>query len=117
MTAQAWIGGALIAAGLFFQLVAAVGLVRFRDVYSRLHVVCVTDTLGVPLVMIGAAVIAGVSLTAMKLLLVVVFLYLTSPLVAHLLARAALESGLQPWDGRLQKGAPAVRARKRGRRR
>ena len=111
-----WTGGVLIAAGLFFQLVAAVGLVRLRDVYSRLHVVCITDTLGVPLVMIGAAVLSGLSLTSLKLVLVVFFLYLTSPLVGHLLARAALESGLQPWDGRLQKAVPA-RARKRRSRR
>lgn len=85
-------GAVLVALGLFFQLVAAVGLLRFPDVYCRLHVVGVTDTLGGPLVLLGAAVWMGPTLPAAKLLLSIGFLYLTSPLVGHLLARAARES-------------------------
>lgn len=85
-------GAVLIAAGVFFQFVAAVGLLRFPDVFCRLHVVGVTDTLGGPLVLLGAAVLLGPTLPAAKLLLAIAFLYLTSPLVGHLLARAARES-------------------------
>jgi multicomponent Na+:H+ antiporter subunit G len=82
----------LIGAGLFFQFVGALGLLRFPDVYCRLHVVGVTDTLGGPLVLLGAAVLLGPTLPAGKLLLSIGFLYLTSPLVGHLLARAAREA-------------------------
>lgn len=90
---------ALLAAGLFFQLVAAVGLIRFPDVYCRLHVVGINDTLGAPLILIGAAVWLGATLPALKILLAVAFLYLTSPLVSHLLSWAAVESGhLQDAD-------------------
>lgn len=106
------IGIGLVVAGVFFQVVAAVGLVRFRDLYSRLHVVCITDTLGVPLVMTGVALHVGPSLTAGKLLLAIAFLFLTSPLVGHLLSRAALESGLEPWDG-AGRPAPARRGKAR----
>lgn len=87
---------ALLGVGLVFQLVAAIGLVRFRDVFSRLHVIGVVDTLGVPCVLLGAAVYLGAGLSSAKLVLAIVFLYLTSPLVGHLLSRAALESGIEP---------------------
>jgi multicomponent Na+:H+ antiporter subunit G len=86
--------GLLFAAGLFFQAVGAVGLVRFPDVFSRQHVVCITDTLGAPLMLLAAAVDVGPGLVAAKLLLAVVLSFVTGPLVSHMLARAALETGL-----------------------
>lgn len=82
--------------GIFFQLVAAVGLVRFRDVLSRQHVTGVLDTLGVPFVLLAAALHLGPTLASGKLLLAIGFLYLTSPLVGHLLSRAAIEAGCSP---------------------
>lgn len=86
----------LMFTGLFFVLTAAVGFVRLPDVYCRLHITAVIDTLGVPLLLIGAAAHIGPGLVAGKLLLCIVFLYGTSPLVGHLLARAALDSGQVP---------------------
>jgi multicomponent Na+:H+ antiporter subunit G len=86
----------LVGAGVFFVLVGALGFLRLPDVFCRLHVTGVLDTLGAPLVMLGAAVHLGVSLVALKLVLGIVFLALTSPLVGHLLARAALEAGHEP---------------------
>lgn len=91
-----WLGLALMFAGLFFTLTAAVGFVRLPDVYCRLHITGILDTLGVPLILLGAAVYIGPGLVAAKLLLGIVFLYGTSPLVGHLLARAALDSGEIP---------------------
>ena len=82
----------LLVLGLFFMAVAAIGFVRFPDVFSRLHVTGILDTLGAPLVLLAAAVHLGLSLDAAKLLLAIVFLYATSPLVGHLLARAAYRS-------------------------
>ena len=80
-------------AGLFFMLVAAVGFVRFPDVFCRLHVTAILDTLGAPLVLLGAAIVTGLTLTSAKLVLGILFLFTTSPLVGHLLSVAALESG------------------------
>jgi multicomponent Na+:H+ antiporter subunit G len=93
---QALVAGALIAAGLFFLAVAAIGFARLPDVFCRLHVNGVVDTLGGPLILIGVAVHLGPQLVALKLLLGGLFLAITSPLVGHLLARAALEAGHQP---------------------
>lgn len=90
------LGGALILAGLFFMMVAAIGFVRLPDVFSRLHVTGILDTMGAPLVLLGVAVWVGPSLTAGKLVLAVVFLYMTSPLVGHLLSLSAVEAGYRP---------------------
>jgi multicomponent Na+:H+ antiporter subunit G len=86
----------LIVAGLFFLLVGAIGFMRLPDVFCRLHVTGVLDTLGAPLIMVGAAIYIGAELVSLKLLLATLFLSVTSPLVGHLLARAALEAGHQP---------------------
>jgi multicomponent Na+:H+ antiporter subunit G len=88
-----WAGIALMAAGLFFIITAALGFMRLPDVYCRLHITGILDTMGVPLFLLGTAVYLGPGLTAGKLVLCLVFLYGTSPLVGHLLARAALDSG------------------------
>lgn len=94
MTIQDVLATVLLAAGVFFLVVAAIGFVRLPDVFSRLHVVGVIDTLGAPLVLLGAAVHVGPELTAGKLVLGIAFMAVTSPLVGHLLARAALAAGL-----------------------
>lgn len=82
----------LLFLGLLFLLVAAIGFMRFPDVYSRLHVTGVMDTLGAPLILLAAAIHLGASLDAAKLILGIMFLYVTSPLVGHLLAKATYES-------------------------
>jgi len=82
--------------GVIFLAIAAIGFVRLPDVFSRLHVTGVIDTLGAPLVMLGAAVYLGPQLAAGKLLLGIVFIAITSPLLGHLLARAALEAEHEP---------------------
>jgi multicomponent Na+:H+ antiporter subunit G len=87
---------ALLAAGIFFLIIGAIGFVRLPDVFCRLHVTGVLDTLGAPLVLLGAAAYLGPQLVSLKLLLAVLFLWVTSPLVGHLLARAAIEAGHEP---------------------
>jgi multicomponent Na+:H+ antiporter subunit G len=82
--------------GVFFLVVGAIGFVRLPDVFCRLHITGVLDTLGAPLILLATAVYVGPGLVAAKLLLATAFISITSPLVGHLLARAALESGHQP---------------------
>jgi multicomponent Na+:H+ antiporter subunit G len=85
-----------LATGFFFMLVAAVGFVRFPDVFCRLHVTCVLDTLGAPLILLAVGAHVGLSLTLGKILMAVAFLLMTSSLVSHLLARTALDAGYRP---------------------
>lgn len=92
MTLVSVLAALLMAAGVLFMVVAAVGFVRLPDIFCRLHVTGIIDTLGAPLMLLGAALMLGVSLAAGKLLLGLAFLFITSPLVGHLLSRAALEA-------------------------
>lgn len=87
---------ALLVSGGLVVAVGGIGLVRFPDVYTRLHAAGVTDTLGATLVLAGLTLQAGVSLVAVKLLVVWAFLLFTSPVASHALARAALAGGVSP---------------------
>ncbi len=83
-------GGALSAVG-------ALGLLRFPDFYSRLHAAGITDTLGAWLLIAGMMFQAGFSQVTIKLALIGIFLFFTSPTSTHALARAALHAGVKPW--------------------
>lgn len=82
--------------GSFFCIVGGVGILRLPDFYSRLHGAGITDTLGAGLILIGLMVQAGTSLVTVKLIMIVFFLYLTSPTATHAIAKAARTSGLKP---------------------
>jgi multicomponent Na+:H+ antiporter subunit G len=92
-------GGILVVAGSFFVLVAAIGINRMPDVFTRLHAASVGDTLGFGLVAIGLMLIAGLSLVTVKLLFLLLFVAFAGPVVTHAIARAALHAGLEPKLG------------------
>ena len=84
-------------AGLFFLIVAAIGVVRLPDVFSRSHAVSLTDSLGAFLMLIGIAFHEGLDTNTLKILVVLALLYILNPVIAHATVRAALRSGLKPW--------------------
>lgn len=92
--AASWV---LLLAGSGFSIAAGIGILRFPDFYSRLHAAGVSDTMGAWLILIGLILQAGLTHTAIKLVLIVVFLFFTSPTATHALARAALAANLRPW--------------------
>jgi multicomponent Na+:H+ antiporter subunit G len=83
--------------GLFFLLVAAIGMVRLPDVFARSHAVGLTDTMGAFFMLIGLAIYEGLSLSTLKILVVLSLLYLLNPVVTHATIRAALRAGVKPW--------------------
>jgi len=91
-----------MSAGLFFLVVAAIGVVRLPDVFSRSHAVSLTDSLGAFLMLIGVAFHEGLHTNTLKIIVVLVLLYILNPVIAHATIRAALRSGLKPW----KKGNP-----------
>jgi multicomponent Na+:H+ antiporter subunit G len=86
----------LIVAGGLFSVIGAFGMLRFPELYTRMHAAGVIDPFGVSLVLIGLMFQAGLGLVTVKLVFLVLFLVLTSPVACHALGRAAHHRGLKP---------------------
>lgn len=81
------IGAALLICGLLIFVIALIGVFRFRYVLNRMHAVAMGDTLGIGLSLLGLIIINGLNFTSFKLLWVVLFLWVSSPVSSHLIAR------------------------------
>ena len=86
----------LLMGGTLLGITGAVGIFRFPDAYTRLHAAGVTDTLCAGMILTGLMLQAGFTLITLKLAFVLAFLWFTSPVASHAVARAALHSGAQP---------------------
>jgi len=86
-----------IVTGLFFLTVAAIGVIRLPDVFSRAHAVSLTDSLGAFLMLIGIALHEGLGTNMFKIFVVLALIYIINPVITHATIRAALRSGLKPW--------------------
>jgi len=86
---------ALILLGCLFCLLAAVGMIRLPDTLTRMHAATKAGTLGAGLVLAGVACCFGEVDTVLRALLTLVFLFLTAPVAAHLIGRAAYRTGIQ----------------------
>ncbi len=80
---------AIISLGVFFLFTGTLGLIRMPDVFTRMHATTKCDTLGIGLVLAGFMLRAGGWQNMVKLVLILLFMWLTSPTVAHLVAQAA----------------------------
>jgi multicomponent Na+:H+ antiporter subunit G len=89
----------LLLAGAGFLLLAAVGLLRMPDLLTRMHPASKSATLGVMCVVLGVAVYYGDLGVTTRALLVVLFFFLTAPVAAHLIGRAAYRDGIPVWEG------------------
>jgi len=87
----------LLAAGAVFFLAGTVGLLRFPDVYTRLHALTKADNVGLGLMVAGLALQAESWFVVGKLLLIWLLVLLAGAGVAHLVARMALQRGIEPW--------------------
>ncbi|QGM22115.1 sodium:proton antiporter [Spiribacter sp. 2438] len=86
----------MLLTGSAFAVIGGIGIMRFPDVYTRLHAGGITDTLA-PLLIVGGLVLqSGFSLLSFKLLLILLFLLFTTPTASHATARAAMAAGWRP---------------------
>lgn len=90
------ISWACILAGGAFLIIGAIGMLRLPGLFTRLHGAGVIDTLGAGLILLGLAFQAGPGLGAVKLLLILAFLFLSGPAATHALAKAAMHGGRRP---------------------
>ncbi|MBN2486978.1 MAG: monovalent cation/H(+) antiporter subunit G [Bacteroidales bacterium] len=77
-----------IFAGSLFILIAAIGIIRFNDLYSRMHATTKATSFGLFLLMIGISLSFNQLTIYLKALLIIIFVYLTAPLAAHAIAKS-----------------------------
>ena len=69
--------------GSLFILTAAIGFLRFKDIYSRIHSITKASSFGISLLLIAVSIYFVSSVVIIKALLIIIFIFLTAPLAAH----------------------------------
>ncbi|MBO5281736.1 MAG: monovalent cation/H(+) antiporter subunit G [Lachnospiraceae bacterium] len=80
-------GAAFLLMGLSIFIIEMIGVFRFRYVLNRMHAAAMGDTLGIGSCLVGLIIMSGINFTSLKLFLVILFLWLSSPTSSHLIAR------------------------------
>jgi len=88
----------LMVGGTAFMLVAAIGLLRLPDLYTRMHAVTKAGTLGVGLILMAAAVSFGELSVVARVLVALLFVLLTAPVSAHMIGRAGYLGNAALWE-------------------
>ncbi|WP_124219313.1 monovalent cation/H(+) antiporter subunit G [Aquisalibacillus elongatus] len=90
----------LLLSGTFFVLSGSLGILRFPDIYTRLHAATKAATLGVAGVLLGAFLFLYVEngIISGKLILGIIFILITAPVSGHMISRAAHSKGVELWE-------------------
>lgn len=91
-----YLAALLMVTGAVFSLLAAIGVLRLPDLYTRMHAASKAGVVGAGLVLLALALASGDGPVILRAVLGILFLLLTTPVAAHLLARAAYRAGQQP---------------------
>ena len=91
------VGKVFIIMGLSFNFFGCLGLIRLPDIYNRLQASTKCVTFGTCSILFGVFLMLGFSAAGIKALLCIIFLVLTAPVSAHVLARGAHISGIKLW--------------------
>ena len=89
---------ALVLAGLVFCGIGVYGVFRFQYAANRMHAAAILDTMGISLCLVGLAISAPDFFSAFKILLVVFFWWLSSPVASHMLCRLEITTDEQKGD-------------------
>ena len=93
----AWASAGLVLVGALFFLAGTVGLLRFPDVYNRLHALTKADNMGLGLIVAGLILQSGSLVAGLEMLLIWLLVLASGATAAHLIATAALRGGVRPW--------------------
>lgn len=89
----------LLVLGSVWVLIAALGIVRMPDVFTRIQVVTKATTFGLGMIMLATAFFFGWSGESSRAVLAVIFIFITSPVAAHMLSRTAYRrKEVELWD-------------------
>lgn len=79
----------LLISSSFFFLVGTIGLIRMPDAFCRMHATTKSDTLGAGLALLALIIYRGFDVISIKLLIILLFVWITTPTAAHIMAKAA----------------------------
>ncbi len=92
------ISSLFILTGVFFMIVATIGLLRLPDFYIRMSAITKGATLGVGMILFGLAVYFNQPSMLVKILSIILFIFITAPVAAHVIARTAVQNKIPFWD-------------------
>lgn len=87
------VGAVLMLCGLGIFVVEMIGVFRVKYVLNRMHAAAMGDTLGIGFSLLGLIIMSGLNFTSLKLLFVIIFLWFSSPVSSHLIARLEVTTG------------------------
>ena len=97
MTLIDGLSAVMLVAGTIFFLAGTLGLIRFPDIYTRLHALTKADNVGLGLIVVGLSLQAETWTVVCKLILIWILVLMAGASTAHLISRIALKRGVQPW--------------------
>ncbi len=100
-----WVASALLALGVFFGVTGNIGVLRFPDVYTRLHAAAKCSTTTVLSILLACMVLKGWSPMTGRIAVIAMFFFVTSPVTAHIIGRSAWLRGIRPWGRKHGRGA------------
>lgn len=92
----------LLTVGTLFAVIAAVGILRMPDFYMRISATTKASTLGVTFILGATALYFNDAAVSGKIIAIIAFIVLTTPVAAHMIGRAAHRSGVPLWNGSVQ---------------
>jgi multicomponent Na+:H+ antiporter subunit G len=96
---KAWLVAGLLAFGALWMLIAALGVLRMPDLFTRMQASSKAGTLGIGTLMLAVGIHFGDLRAGAHALLIIAFFFLTAPVAAHMIARAAYLAGVPLWEG------------------
>jgi multicomponent Na+:H+ antiporter subunit G len=91
-----YLGWSFVLIGVLLSITGALGCLRFPDLYTKLHALSVSDSLGVPIALTGLILVNGFNFVSLKIFLIVVILLFVNPFSTHALIRAGIKNNLRP---------------------
>ena len=92
-----WVGLVFMALGLFFAVMANVGVLKLPDVYTRLHASSKCCATAIISIIAACAFMEGLSQMTLRILIIGLFFFVTSPVSSHIIGRRAWTRDLPPW--------------------
>ena len=92
-----WIATALMALGVFFACMGNAGVLKFPDIYTRLHASSKCSTTMIVSIFLACIILSGISMMTAKIIVIGFFSFITGPVTSHIIGRRAWLRGIIPW--------------------